>query len=113
MTNNDITSSATTPEDELHGAPSKVTCKPILFSDLKTMSESVVRKMEMRTKGIMFMPNSGRFPSSRDWNMPAIKCDATKCAANYHKECVMPSLIGVDAKGKCKGFHPRKMGKKK
>lgn len=64
--------------------------------------------------GFMYDPNRpSRFPSSRDWNMPTIKCKRKTCAANYKGECVMPSLIKIGANGKCEGCHDRKEGKKK
>lgn len=68
----------------------------------------------MNHHGLMFDPNRpGRFPSSRDWNMPDIECDRKTCAANYKGKCVMPSCIKIGANGKCKGCHDRKSGKKK
>lgn len=63
--------------------------------------------------GLMFDPNHpGRFPSSRDWNIPTIKCSVKTCVANYGK-CTMPSLIEIGANGKCGGNKKRKSGKKK
>lgn len=53
------------------------------------------------------------FPSSRDWNMPTIKCSRKTCVANCNGECTMPSLIEIGANGKCGGYHKRQSGKKK
>lgn len=71
----------------------------------------------IRAKGLMARPNEsifdrGRYPSSRDWNMPTIKCGRKTCAANYNGKCVMPSLIKIGANGKCEGCHDRKKSKK-
>ena len=48
------------------------------------------------------------FPTSRDWNMPEIKCGRTKCVANYNGKCTMPSLLEIGNDGKCKGYKKRK-----
>ena len=45
----------------------------------------------------------GRFPTSRDWNMPTVKCAATECIANRNGECICSSLIEIGADGKCRG----------
>jgi len=60
--------------------------------------------------GLMHDPNhpGPRFPSSRDWNMPTIKCNRKTCAANYNAKCIMPSLLEIGSDGKCKGYKKRK-----
>lgn len=64
--------------------------------------------------GLMYDPNNPcpRFPTSRDFNMPDIKCSRRTCTANYGGKCTMPSLIEIGPKG-CKGYHKRQSGKKK
>ena len=51
-----------------------------------------------------------RFPYSRDYALESltIACARTTCAANHGKQCVMPSLISITAKGVCKGFKKRR-----
>lgn len=73
----------------------------------------------MSRRGFMdhgFMLDSNRhcprFPSSRDWNMPTVKCSRRTCVANYGGKCTMPSLIEIGPKG-CKGYHKRTSEKKK
>lgn len=72
---------------------------------------------DMSRKGLMnrgFGPKhpGPHFPTSRDWNMPTIKCGRKDCAANYSGKCTMPSLVEIGPKG-CKGYHKRRSGKKK
>lgn len=81
--------------------------------DIKKLMHPNLRKSFMDHGGLMFNPNDrGRFPSSRDWNIPTIHCSRRTCVANYSGDCTMPSLIEIGSKG-CKGFHKRAGGKKK
>ena len=45
----------------------------------------------------------GGFPSSRDWNMPTVRCAVVDCVANRNGECVCPSLVEIGNDGKCVG----------
>lgn len=76
---------------------------------------SAASKKSFMDHGLMHDPNHPhpRFPSSRDWNMPTIKCNRKDCAANYSGECIMPSLLSIGSDGKCKGYKKRVSGKKK
>lgn len=75
------------------------------LSRLSIMGESVIAKG--------FVDHGGsRFPSSRDWEMPDVKCSRRTCVANYNSKCTMPSLIEIGSKG-CKGYYKRTSGKKK
>lgn len=82
--------------------------------DAKRMEADGVPK----TKGLMarpdegIFPRGGRFPSSRDWSMPEVKCSRRTCVANYGGVCVMPSCIEIGSKG-CKGYKRRPKGEKK
>jgi hypothetical protein len=49
----------------------------------------------------------GGFPSSRDWNMPTVKCGVVDCVANRNGECICPSLIVIGKDGKCQGVNMR------
>lgn len=55
--------------------------------------------------GFMAGPDEGRFPISRDFVMPKIPCGAKDCVANDGGgSCVMPSLIKINRKKKCKSY---------
>ena len=75
----------------------------------------IMTKKGIIDHGLMHDPNhpNPRFPSSRDWNMPTIKCESKDCVANYHGGCVMPSCITIGPNGKCTGRKNRKPKDKK
>lgn len=108
-----------TPEEEIHGKSDAVRVKTLHLVDVGKDGATIpLDRHKPLMMGIMdhgrFGPDyPGRFPSSRDWNMPTIKCDRKTCAANYHGECVMPSLIKIGANGKCEGCHDRKKSKRR
>ena len=67
----------------------------------------------MDKKGFMHRPGDSffdrtRYPTSRDWNMPEVKCGRKKCVANYNGKCTMPTLLEIGSDGKCIGFKKRK-----
>lgn len=58
----------------------------------------------MEKRGLMDRGRTGeQFPSSRDWNMPIVKCLVVDCVANRNGTCVCPSLIEIGKDGKCQG----------
>lgn len=107
----EYTESMVTSEEEIHGKPDVVRVKQLhIFDDV----DVATIPQGFMDHGFMHDPSCpGRFPSSRDWNIPDIKCGQESCATNYNGKCVMPSLIEIGVTGKCKGYHERGSGKKK
>jgi hypothetical protein len=62
-----------------------------------------------RDHGLSPRPGRGPdFPVSRDWDLEgAIKCRRVGCIVNRTGKCVMPSLVDINAKGVCTGFHQK------
>jgi len=98
-------------EDMKNNLSTPLTAKRYLNADLPEVRPITVKGFMARPGESIF--DRGRFPSSRDWSMPDVKCGRRLCTANYSGKCTMPSLIEMDAKGKCKGYHKRASGKKK
>lgn len=85
----------------------------ISLENMKHNFRSPFSRKRFMDHGLMYDPTrSPRYPSSRDWNMPDIKCSRRTCVANYSGKCTMPSLIEIGAKG-CKGYRKRQSGRKK
>lgn len=136
MKKEDGTKSAVTPKEEIYGKPAAVRVKNLRVKNIDDSPIATHIDLEngppcritggeigdgatiplgrhelVTAKG--FMDHGGdHFPSSRDWNMPDVKCSRKTCVANYSGKCTMPSLIEIGGKG-CKGYHKRSSGEKK
>ena len=46
----------------------------------------------------------GRYPMSRDHDLPNFSCKQISCIVNFGEKCMSPTLCVIGENGKCEGY---------